>query len=434
MARLCGVVALVGALAACATRPTPQLTTEQFDRLQKQIAAADPAQAAPAPSPTPASGGSSAGAATETARPPRTDAQRRARAAAALAPNVTIVDLEAVGDGTRWVVALVRTASAGGAVPRLVLIDVSREKGMLIGDHGFDVELEHAGMPAPTGIGRAFSLDARGGDPVVLAELRTGEGDGTTLGLCGWALAPRLEFVCAPRVGPGSRWETHAGALVESWTVDSLGARVGGESGATSGRVLVYADGRWHEVDHFRCLGKPLPAAFTEAGEQGLATWQRETVRRLTLAAKRASDALDTDVAISRLRDALQVDGCAPDVWRILGRLEFQAGRPTAAATLAVAAALAPRDDAVVLELADALAVLDVARPEQRDAWHTAVAVLGERSTTRALVQGPGGKSPRALALALYRAFLERTSPADERLRPRRQRVERKIEELEARR
>ncbi|MEW6267768.1 MAG: hypothetical protein AB1689_00555 [Thermodesulfobacteriota bacterium] len=423
---------LAASLGACAARPAPQLTTQQFDRIQKRLAereAARSAPAAPSPSPTPAG----AAGAPESV-PPRTDAERRQRAAAALAPGVVLGDVVPVADGTRWIVSLARTTSDGAAaVPHLVLVDVSREEGVLIGEHGFGVELEQAGMPAPARIGRVFYLDAERERPVVLAELLAGgDGEPTPFGFCGWSLGGRPEFQCAPRLGRSSRYEARHGQLVESWAVDSAGTRVDGKAGTTSGRILLFSDGRWVETDSFRCLGRPLPEAFAEAGGQGVATWQRETVRRLTQAATRASDALQTDVAIARLRDALAVDGCAPEVWRILGRLEFDAGRPTAVATLAVAVALAPRDDAVMLDLADALAVLDTSRPEQRESWHTAAAVLGDRPPTRALVEGPGGRSPRALALALYRAFLERTSPDDERLRVRRRRVEQKVDELQA--
>jgi hypothetical protein len=95
-----------------------------------------------------------------------------------------------------------------------------------------------------------------------------------------------------------------------------------------------------------------------------------------------------------------------------------------------VAVALAPRDDAALLDLADALAVLDVGKPQQRDSWRSTLAILGARATTRAWTEGAAGKTPRALAVALYRTFLERTPTDNQWLEPRRRKVEQKLEAL----
>jgi hypothetical protein len=433
-----GVVALgaagvlVGALVACGRRPAPQITSGQFELIQRQLAAQDAARVATQP-PAPASSPGMQGASGDEPPPPRDDAERRKRALSAVAPGIALGEVVPVADGTRYVLSLARVESDGARAPHLVLIDVSGESGFVVGEHEFDLGRERTGTAAPVKISRAVSLGGDGGEPVVLAELLGGgEGDASLFGFCGWSLGRRPEFQCAPRLGSSSRYEVRDGELVESWTVDSAGVRTEAKAGTRSGRVLRFADGRWAETDGFRCLGRPLAEAFAEAGRQSISAWQRETVRRLTQAAKRESDALETDVAIARLQGALEVDGCAPEVWRVLGRLEFEAGRPKAAATLAVAMVLAPRDDAVVLDLADALAVLDTRRPEQRESWHTAVAVLDARATTRGFVQGAGGKSPAALALALYRAFLERTPADDDRLRARRRRVEQKVETLRA--
>ena len=179
-------------------------------------------------------------------------------------------------------------------------------------------------------------------------------------------------------------------------------------------------------------MGRPLSEALGEAGARTLAVWQQDTVQQLTRAASRASEGLETDVAIARLEDALAVDGCAPETWRLLGRLEFEAGRPQAAATLAVALALAPRDEGVLLDLADALAVLDVAKPGRATAGIRCSPCSASRPTTRELVEGGAGKSPKALARALYRAFLARTPTEDVWLAARRRKVEEKLATLDA--
>jgi hypothetical protein len=224
----------------------------------------------------------------------------------------------------------------------------------------------------------------------------------------------------------------HEGQLVESWQVDSLGGDAASNAGRVSGRVLRFADGSWQEGDSFRCLGTPLDQAWQQAGRRSLATWQQDTVRTLTRSATHAAGGLDTDVAASRLRDALVVDGCAPETWRLLGRLEFEAGKPSASRTLAVALALSPRDDGVLLDLADGLAVLRTDVPAQAEAWRDVVAVLGNRPATRPWTEGTAGKSPRSLARALYETYLARTSSEDEWVQARRRRVEEKIAALDA--
>jgi hypothetical protein len=367
--------------------------------------------------------------------PPRGDAERRARALDAVAPGVKLGSLAPVGDGSRYALALASAERDGKtAGPNLVLFDVGSLHGLLIGEHDFG--LDKPGVQKPARVGRTLLLDASPDEPVVLAELLLAEGERPPLfGACGWWLRRRKPtFLCAPRLTPDSRFEVHQGQLIESWSVDAVGGQAAAEAGTRSGRQLRFVDGHWQETDSFRCLGRPLADAFKEAGTQSLLGWQQDTVQRLTKAATRAADSLETEVATSRLKDALAVDGCTPETWRVLGRLEFDAGRPQASATLAVALVLAPRDDAALVDLADALAVLDVNKPPQLDSWHSTLAVLGDRAVTRSWIEGPAGKSPHALAGALYTTFLERTSESDEWLAARRRKVEQKLEALDQRR
>jgi len=418
-------------LASCGTRQSKQLSVAQFTAIQQRLAAKSAADAT-GPAATPAPGAGPAASPGAAPVPPRDDGERRARAAAALPAGVKLGAVASIGNGTRYVLALATVERNGTTVgPNLVVVDVSPPQGVVLGEHDFG--LEQPGAVAPTRLGRTFLLDESPEDPVVLAELFLPDGERDPyFGACGWWLRRRKPaFLCAPRLTPDSRFDVHRGELVESWSVDSVGARVPSKAGSHTGRKLRFVEGRWQETDSFRCVGRPLAEAFQEAGSATLSEWQQDTVRRLTKAATRAGDELETDVAIARLQDALAADGCSPETWRLLGRLEFEAGRPQAAATLAVALALAPHAEAALVDLADALAVLDVAKPPQRESWHSALAVLGSRPSTRVYTDGAANKSPRALAAVLCRAFLARTSADDEWQLSRRQKVEHKLELLE---
>lgn len=429
-ARVLGAVLLCGAAAACRSS-TREVSLPQFEAIQRQIAVqeaggqapADAAATSPTPGPSPV--------------PPRDAGERRARAASALPPGVVLRDVAVVGDGTRFVLALATAERDGKTTsPNLLLLDISSPAGVLRGEHSFGAEppFREAGQPAE--IARTFVIDAGLQEPVALAELVVGGADGERFfGACGWWLRARSpKFLCAPTLTPESRWDVHRGQLVESWPVDVSGGRVATTAGARTGRVLRFVGGGWQESDTFRCLGIPLPEAFKEAGGVPLAVWQQDMVRRYTRAARRAGDALDTDAALRHLRRALRVDGCSVESWRLLGRLEFDAGRPALAVPpLATAVALAPRDDAALLDLGDALAVLGT-DPKSRDAWHSALTILEERKATRRLGEGPAGKSPRALARALYAEFLARTASSGEWLEKKRSRVEEKIADLDRQR
>ena len=421
-ARTAALLVTCATLGSCGPR-RQQISAQQFEAIQRQLAAqasavatqADDDATATPPGPTPV--------------PPRDDAERRARAAKALSPGVELGRLAVAGSGTRWVMALASAKRDGTAIgPSLLLIDVSASDGVLLGEHDFG--LGAPAMRPPARIGDVLLLDATSREePVILAEVLPPEGSREGLsGACGWWLRRRRAmFVCAPRLTPTSRFTARDGRLVESWQVDALGS-----AGRVSGRVLSFAEGQWHETDSFRCLGVPLEQAWQRAGKQPLATWQQETVRTLVRSATRAAGGLETETAATRLHDALAIDGCVPETWRVLGRLEFDAGKPAGARTLAVALALAPRDDGVLLDLADALAVLRMGPEAQRETWRDVVAVLGERPATRGWLDGPAGKNPRALARVLYEAYLARTSPEDEWIQARRRRVEGKIAALDA--
>src|SRR5262249_54157342 len=155
------------------------------------------------------------------------------------------------------------------------------------------------------------------GEVVALGEIEQGDGQYSA---CGWWLRRNgTTFVCAPKLPGPSRYHAAKGVLIESWdaALPSRGEPFG--VAARTGRLLQIADGRWQELDSFRCLGRPFDDALNEAGSSGLATWQRETTRRLIATARIAKANLESDAAISRLEQALAVDGCNPEAWRLLG-------------------------------------------------------------------------------------------------------------------
>jgi cytochrome c-type biogenesis protein CcmH/NrfG len=198
--------------------------------------------------------------------------------------------------------------------------------------------------------------------------------------------------------------------------------------------------GRWREADHFRCLGGPVERAMVEAGTSGVGTWQQTATAQLTLAARRASDALETDRAIELLGDALAIDGCNTGAWRLLGRLQFESGRAARAVPpLAVGLALAPRDAAAMVDLADALAALNAGPSAGSESLDEAVAALDTHGTTRAIVEKARARSgssavppPRVLAAVLYEEFLARTDADDPRVEAVRRHAESELTRLES--
>jgi hypothetical protein len=194
--------------------------------------------------------------------PPRDDADRRARALAALAMGVELGPLVPVGNGSRYAVALARASRGGKTIgPNLMLFDVSIPTGLLLGEHDFGDQPSGKG---PARLGRAFLVDGPPDEPVVLVELFADEQESEpSFGVCGWWLDRRKPtFLCVPRLTPQSRFDVYEGQLVESWSVDAIGVQVASKAGTRSGRRLRFDDGRWQETDSFRCLGKPVAEAY----------------------------------------------------------------------------------------------------------------------------------------------------------------------------
>ncbi|HZR85012.1 MAG TPA: hypothetical protein VFD92_28210 [Candidatus Binatia bacterium] len=464
---LCGLAALAGAVggtAACGggARRT-DLTPAQLESLKRSIAGAD---AVSAQSASGAGASAAASAPATEAKPPRDDAERLARVHRALEPGQTVRDIVPVGDGRRFVFAL-----DSGPRARLLLVDVSREDGVVVGDHDFGAGTQAtvstaAGHVAPgtategaaasdtagatdaaaseaSSTGAAGASHASptagaaplGGPAQVLHAIEVTSDDGQPIELavvahgadsvaCGWWIRRHgTRFVCAPQIGGPSTYRVVDGALVEEWQAALPGS--GGLAGVSgkSGRVLGVYGGSWRETDRFQCLGRPLEQARRDAGVAGVGAWQTGAVRERVSGARRAAQALDTDQAVGLLQDALAIDGCDPDAWRMLGRLEFERGRAAEAVpALAVGLALAPRDTPATVDLADALVVLNAGPPAGQASLSAAVEALDSHGTTHEIVEkaraasGGNTPSPRALAAALYSSFLERTDENDPRV------------------
>jgi hypothetical protein len=495
-----GVALAYLALAAGACRgsssPAPGLAMADVEALKQSIARAHEASAPPvgrasAPG-TP--GGSSHGIEQShpagspfvqpSPRPPRDDAERIARARRAFPAGTALLDPRPVeGDG-RYVFAL--AGAQGASHLRLVLVDVSAEEPVVVGEHDFGTPGPAAAQttdPAPpqttdpaapevtsrdaapsphadsggaaagdehdpslaasasdaapggaTRISRTMEIIADGGDPVLLAAIQGGPESAA----CGWWLRRRgTSFVCAPAIGGASSYASADGFLVETWSAELPGKGGLDRASGASGRMLRIYGGRWREADRFQCLAWRLGDALREAGPAGVAAWQQTSVQRLIGAARRAGESLETDRAIGLLADAIAIDACTADTWRLLGRLEFERGRAVRAApALAVGLALAPRDPGAMVDLADALAVLNATPASGAASLRETIAALDAHGTTRAIVDvararsGASTPPPRQLARALYAAFLERTDPSDPRLESARRRAEEAIARL----
>jgi len=454
-------VAVVLALAGCTTGPTrgDRLGVEEVEALRRSIAlagGAPPGASSPAAnSPQTQNGGQRSPGASPRAQPPadgakpeglppsRAELERRAHAA--IGPGRAVEELTFVGEVPRYAFALEQLPSA--KEERLLLIDLSADPGLVVGEHDFGpadaADAEGQGEPAampiadapavPTRIARALEVTSDSGEPVLLAEI----GGASTSAACGWWLRRRgTTFVCAPRVVASSSYRSMGRVLVETWQIALPGTE--GEEGLSgaSGRLFRILGGRWRQEDEYHCMAWSLEAALREAGPPGLAAWQTAAVRQRVVAARRASDALETDQAIALLRDALAIDGCDPTAWRVLGRLEFERGRAASAApALAVALALAGGEPATMVDLADAVAVLNPSPGAGAASLHASVEALESHGVTRTVVdqarQEAGGHvTPRGLAIALYESFLARTSPEDPRLEAARRRAAEQVSAL----
>lgn len=293
----------------------------------------------------------------------------------------------------------------------LGLVDVRTDPGVLVGRHDFPV--------GAGGVRGVFVLESAVGDPVVLAEL---EGPRAS-SMCGWWISRRSpRFLCAPKIAGPSTYAVVEGLLVESWETDFPPEALSAPT--RTGRMFrLSAAGRWAEVDSFRCLGRPLAEIAKDAPRGEIRRWQRDSIHRYARVARHQSEAFEDERATELLRDAVTVDACDAQPWRLLGRLEYQAGRmDRAVPALAAAAALDSREPATLVDLADALVALDAGTVAGKEAFSTARTVLNRPAATRDLASS--APSPKVLARDLYRAYLDRTETAAARHFTTRRRVE----------
>jgi hypothetical protein len=492
-ARAVLLLAACGLVACASLRGSDPVSDEQVRAIRNLAAAAAQQEAlhrgGPESTPAPRDaqsplGGNEATAATQkTSREPL---EQRIRAS--LDKDLVLKSFAAVADGSRYAFVLARPAACGAAACRqaiLFLLEVG-EPIAAVASHEFGLD---DAASVPESISQTFATAAADSVPLVLAELmRHGAreapgaghpgGGGVTNEVCGWWLrAAHPRFVCAPKTPIASSYLLLAGALVERWTARFPGegfvaeavAQPSGRPGSAvasprladlgvasteagtrdfpfggfTGRALGLSSGRWTTLGEFRCLAASLDDALRDVGWKEFESWQHESVRRLVTASRRAADELKTDVALARLRDALELDRCNADAWRLLGRLEYQSGYAARAApALAISLTLAPSHDATLVDLADALAALNPDPPPGRLSWRFVQAVLDDRRTTQPLLSPianpPSAKAmrraalPRDVAVALYSAWLERTADDPRALEPVRRHVQTKLAELGA--
>ena len=423
------ILAIALVSAACPSRPRapdPARDLARYEALRSSLERAGAADApepmaAPEVSPTPVPG-----------RAPRDDAERVARARAAWTSERPLPTLVPAGRGSRYAFAIEAASESGPVRDRLLLFDLGPERGFVVGEHEFDAD--DLGTPgsseATPSIGQTFEAMSDVGEPLLLAEI---EGRGRTLACGWWFERSRSRFVCAPSIGGPSRYHLVERDLFELWDAELPGDGGVPRVSGTSGRSLHLVGGRWREDDPFRCLGWPLEDALREAGAQGIANWQSRGVQQRVAAAARAADALETGPARTLLRDAVAIDGCDPVTWRLLGRLEYESGNAAAAVpALALALALRPSEPAAMLDLGDALAVLDSGSSAGSTALRRATETLRSRPATASLVARGGRRGARGLAAAAYRAFLE-TTARDPRLEVARRHARESLDALDGR-
>lgn len=391
---------------ACRARPRasdPSRDLARYEALRSSLEAAGerdaPPPAAPEASPTPIPG-----------RAPRDDAERIVRARAGWTESRPLPALVPVGTGSRYAFAVEAAREGGPARDRLLLFDLGPGTGVIVGEHEFGVDdlgPPEGGAAVPS-IAKTFETMSDTAEPLLLASI---EGRGRTLACGWWFERSRSRFVCAPSIGGPAEYRLVEHELFETWEAELPGDGGVPRVSGTSGRSLHLVGGRWREDDPFRCLGWTIEDALREAGAQGIATWQSRGVQQRVAAAERAADSLDLGTARSLLRDAVVIDGCEPNTWRLLGRLEYESGNAAAAVpALAMAAALRPNEPAALLDLADALAVLDSGSSAGSSAMRRATDVLRRRPATARLVAKGGRLGARGLAAACYRGFLGATA------------------------
>jgi len=391
---LSAIAALAAVTAACGRAPAERLDPAKVGALRSALEQTA-VESTPHPLPSPH----------RSAAPARSAKQQRARAQAALPPGHALGALKPIGREGRFAFALdAPREQKPGQGGTLSLIDLGSERGALVAAHDFGEAGFLAGGPVE--VAATFELRDEAGRKLFLADLRSGRGD---TAVCGWWLSiDRPRFVCAPSTPRQSDHHAWMDMLLDTWEADSPTRPV--RDPGTSGRVMAFAKGDWREIDSFRCLGWKLDRALREAGEQPLGQWQRAAIQADRAAALAAANRGENGVALARLRDALDLDACDVEVWRILGRLEREAGHvDRAVPPLAVAVALRPHGEAALIDLADALIELERTRGDGGEAWSTARQVLSSRKETRSFLEHAESDWPSALARVLYERFLALT-------------------------
>jgi len=391
---LSAIAALAAVIAACGRAPVEKLDPAKVDALRSALeqTAVEPT---PRPLPSPR----------KSAAPARSAKQQRARAQAALPPGHALGALTPIGRDGRFAFALdAPRGQKPGQGATLSLMDLGSEPGALVAAHDFGESGFLAG--GSVDIAGTFELRDEAGRKVLVADLRSGRGE---TAVCGWWLSiDRPRLVCAPIMSPRSDHHAWLDMLLETWDADSPTRPV--RAPGMSGRVMVFAKGDWRGIDSFRCLGWKLDRALREAGEQPLGEWQRATIRAHRAAALAAANRGETEVALARLRDALDLDACDVEIWRIMGRLERGAGHiDRAVPALAVAVALRPHGEVALVELADALIELERTRGDGGEAWSTVRQVLSNRKETKSFLEHADSDWPSALSRVLYERFLALT-------------------------
>jgi hypothetical protein len=413
-----GILVLLVGAASCGPPSVERqkLDPAKVDALRLELERASP-EATPRSFPTPRKPG---------AAPARTAKQRRARAQAALPPGHAIDAIASLGRNDRY--AFVLAAARDRKEPRgttLWLLDLGEDPGRLLAAHDFGDASALAG--GTVRIATTFELADDTGLPVLLADLRSSEGGKA---VCGWWLSPeRPRLVCAPASARPSSHRAWLDMLIESWDADAPSPS--GRAPGVSGRVLVFAGGGWREADGFRCLGGKLEGALRDAETQPLGEWQRAAVGSRRAAALAADGRGESEAALELLRDALEIDGCDVENWRLVGRLELRSGDAAGAVpALAVAVALRPHGEAALVDLADALISLEAngESARNREAWEAARTALSSRKATQALVAAAKGDRPKDLARVLYERFLALTERSAPRLGAQRRHAREQIE------
>ena len=466
MARSARLLLSLGLWIAGCTGARHEASSEQIAAIQREAQEAAAREAQSAQSGAAATPGA-ASRTTPRATPPGgkpvavSQSELEARAASVLPTGLVLQEVKALPGGSPYAVGIARaTDCANSGCLTLLLLDLADTPPTLLASHEFEAEIgaipgpgSAPGTSAPGRIERIARLvpAATGNQPVLLAEL-VGPGGGT-VSACGWWVRPGgPTFVCAPKTVFASTFEAREGDVIERWRTDLPGppgdAADDEPSGGWTGRVLRFATRGWEEAGSFRCLARPLGDVLDQVEPQGLSAWQREMVLRLRGLARADAQRLDTDGALAQLQDALDLDRCDAETWRLIGRLEYESGEAgKAAPALAVALGLAPSRDAILLDLADTLTVLRTSTAAGRKSWTVTRATLLDRPATRGLVarhegeapaaparaaRTPPADSPDGVALALYREWLRRAGSEGTLAEPIRRRVEQKIADLTA--